>query len=179
MTTKRKPLQPLSRRQFLGLGAGVMAGTAALNGLDVINLLPTDNDTPAAPRTDYYPPTQFDREVFTLCEQCVWRCGVRAKVKDERVYKLEGNSFHPHSRGVLCPRGQAGIAALYDPDRLQYPLIRKGGRGEGQWTRASWEEALDYVAGRMLEIKERYGPEAMIFSSTSRIVAMSFCEPRS
>ena len=60
------------------------------------------------------PPTQFDREVATLCEMCVWRCGVRAKVKDDRVYKLDGNPFHPHSRGMLCPRGQAGIA-----DRLR------------------------------------------------------------
>lgn len=174
MTTKRKPLQQLSRRQFLGLGAGVMAGTAALSGLDVINLLPTGNDAPAVLRTDYYPPTQFDREVFTLCEQCVWRCGVRAKVKDGRVYKLEGNGFHPHSRGMLCPRGQAGVATLYDPDRLQYPLIRKGGRGEGKWARASWEEALDYVAARMLEIKTRYGPEAMIFSSTHNLVQVQF-----
>ena len=40
---------------------------------------------------------------------CVWRCGVLAKVKDGRVVKLEGNPEHPHSKGKLCPRGQAGI----------------------------------------------------------------------
>lgn len=174
MTTKKKIPYQFSRRQFLGLSAGVVAGTAALSGLDVIHLLEPDNTAPATPPTDYYPPTSFDREVFTLCEQCVWRCGVRAKVKDGRVYKLEGNGFHPHSRGMLCPRGQAGVATLYDPDRLKYPLVRSGPRGSGQWRRAGWDEALDYVAARMLEIKERYGPEAMIFSSTHNLIQVQF-----
>ena len=120
------------------------------------------------------PPTQFDREVATLCEMCVWRCGVRAKVKDERIYKLEGNPFHPHSRGMLCPRGQAGIATAYDPDRLKYPLIRSGPRGSGKWRRLSWDEALDYVAAQMLAIKNQYGPEAMIFSTTHNLVQTQF-----
>ena len=57
-------------------------------------------------------------EVYTICEMCVWRCGVRAKVRDGRVVKLDGNPFHPHSRGMLCPRGQAGLGRTYDPDRL-------------------------------------------------------------
>ena len=44
-----------------------------------------------------------------MCEMCVWRCGVRAKVRDGRVVKLDGNPDHPHSRGKLCPRGQSGL----------------------------------------------------------------------
>ena len=105
---------------------------------------------------------------------CVWRCDVRAKVKDERVYKLEGNPFHPHSRGMLCPRSQAGIATAYDPDRLKYPLIRSGPRGSGKWRRLSWNEALDYVAAQMLAIKNQYGAEAMIFSTTHNLVQTQF-----
>ncbi len=174
MTDKHGPNPALTRRQFIGLGAGAAAVTAVSSGLNFVNLLDGEETPQTTHRTDYYPPTSFDREVFTLCEQCVWRCGVRAKVKDGQVYKLEGNPFHPHSRGMLCPRGQAGIATLYDPDRLKYPLIRKGPRGQGQWVRASWDEALDYVAARMLEIKDRYGPEAMIFSSTHNLIQVQF-----
>jgi len=115
-----------------------------------------------------------DREIFSLCEICVWRCGLRAKVRDGRVRKLEGNPAHPHSRGLLCPRGQAGIMAAYDPDRLQFPLIRAGERGSGLFRRATWEEALDYVAAKMLQIRAESGPEAMIFSTTHNLAQIQF-----
>lgn len=151
-----------------------MTSAAVSNGLTFADWQDPYAPHPIGTQSDYYPPTTFDREVFTLCEQCVWRCGVRAKVKDEQIYKLEGNPFHPHSRGMLCPRGQAGVATLYDPDRLKYPLIRKGARGEGKWARASWDEALDYVASRMLEIKDVYGPEAMVFSTTHNLIQTQF-----
>ncbi|BAS27198.1 transcriptional initiation protein Tat [Limnochorda pilosa] len=110
-----------------------------------------------------------EREVYTLCEMCVWRCGVKARVRDGRVVKLEGNPDHPNSRGRLCPRGNAGLQVLYDPDRLRFPMIRAGERGSGLWRRVSWEEALDYTAEQMQRIKERYGPEAMIVSSTHNL----------
>ncbi len=174
MTDKQDNTLQLSRREFLGLSAGVVASATVAGGLNLLRPSNVGAGRQAAPHPDHTPPTDFDREVFTLCEQCVWRCGVRAKVKDGRVYKLEGNPFHPHSRGMLCPRGQAGVATLYDPDRLKYPLIRSGPRGSGLWRRASWEEALDYVAARMLEIKERYGPEAMIFSTTHNLIQTQF-----
>ncbi|RME40915.1 MAG: transcriptional initiation protein Tat [Caldilineae bacterium] len=161
----------LSRRQFLELGLGATAGATLLGKF---TLLRPNHPSPAADSKSYSPPVHFDREVYTMCEMCVWRCGVKAKVKDGVVRKLEGNPFHPHSRGMLCPRGQAGIATLYDPDRLKYPLIRKGARGEGKWVRASWDDALDYVAGRMLDIKNRYGPEAMIFSTTHNLIQTQF-----
>jgi thiosulfate reductase/polysulfide reductase chain A len=104
-----------------------------------------------------------------MCEMCVWRCGLIAKVKNGRVVKLDGNPEHPHSRGNLCPRGQSGLMNTYDPDRVLTPLIRVGKRGEGKFRKASWDEALDLVAGKMTEIKNKYGPEAMVFSSTHNL----------
>ncbi len=172
---------PLSRRQFLGLGLGV-AGGAVLGKYGLLRAAPNAasgeiaNTLDVLHRASSYalPPVDFDREVFTLCEMCVWRCGVNAKVKDGVVYKLDGNPFHPHSRGKLCPRGQAGVATLYDPDRLKYPLIRNGARGEGKWVRASWDDALGYVAERMQGIKDKYGPEAMVFSTTHNLIQAQF-----
>jgi thiosulfate reductase/polysulfide reductase chain A len=110
----------------------------------------------------------------SMCEMCVWRCGLLAKVENGRVVKLEGNPEHPHSRGNLCPRGQSGLMNTYDPDRVLTPLIRVGKRGEGLFRKASWEEALDLTASKMLEIKQKYGPEAMIFSSTHNLSQVQF-----
>jgi thiosulfate reductase / polysulfide reductase chain A len=110
----------------------------------------------------------------STCEMCVWRCGLLAKVKDGRVVKLEGNPDHPHSKGKLCPRGQAGLMTTYDPDRVLMPLVRAGKRGEGKFRKATWEEALDIIAKNMLDIKSKYGAEAMVFSSTHNLSQVQF-----
>jgi thiosulfate reductase/polysulfide reductase chain A len=115
-----------------------------------------------------------DGYIPTMCEMCVWRCGVLAKVRDGRVVKLEGNPDNPHSRGRLCARGQSGLMTTYDPDRVLKPLIRVGPRGGGQFREASWEEALDLAAESMLKIKDQYGPQAMIFSSTHNLSQVQF-----
>jgi len=105
------------------------------------------------------------KTVYSYCENCFWKCGITVKVAGGKVRKIDGQKDNPKSRGRLCPRGQAGVAQLYDPDRLKRPLIRVEGskRGEGKYREASWEEALSYIAERMLKIKEEYGPEAVAF----------------
>ncbi|HSD84519.1 MAG TPA: molybdopterin-dependent oxidoreductase [Anaerolineae bacterium] len=149
----------LSRRNFLKLSGATMAA-AGLASVGV-NAALADGVTPGT--------LTYDKLVPTLCEQCVWRCGVLAKVKQGKVVKLDGNPRHPHSNGKLCARGQSGIMTAYDPDRITTPLIRVGARGEGKFRRASWDEALDLVAQNMLDIKQKYGAEAMIFSSTHNL----------
>jgi len=103
------------------------------------------------------------KTVPTFCEMCFWKCGVVAKVKNGKVVKLEGNKKHPQNYGRLCARGNSGYDLLYDPDRLKYPLIRVGKRGEGKFRRATWEEAIAYIADKMDGIKSKYGPESMAF----------------
>jgi thiosulfate reductase / polysulfide reductase chain A len=97
------------------------------------------------------------------CEMCFWRCGILAEVKDGKVLKIQGNPNHPLTQGKLCARGNAGTALLNDPDRLKYPLIRTGARGEGKFRKASWDEALDLLATRLNDIKKKYGPEAVAY----------------
>ena len=99
--------------------------------------------------------------IATNCEMCFWRCGVLAEVKDGKVLKLQGNPNHPMTKGKLCARGNAGTQLLYDPDRLKYPQVRTGSRGAGKFKRVSWDEALDQFAGKLKEIKQKYGPEAV------------------
>ena len=89
--------------------------------------------------------------VPTVCFNCEAACGLVAYVDKEtfEVKKLEGNPFHPASRGHNCAKGPATIQQMNNPDRILYPLRRVGARGEGKWERVSWDEALDDIAGRM------------------------------
>ncbi|OGO29499.1 MAG: transcriptional initiation protein Tat [Chloroflexi bacterium RBG_16_54_18] len=155
----------ISRRDFIRLG-GLGVGTVAAS-----RMFP-----PRLARAAYggKVPLTDDGYIHTLCEMCVWRCGVRAKVVDDRVVKLDGNPDHPHSRGKLCARGQSGLMHAYDPDRVLSPMIRVGKRGEGLFRQVSWEEALDFTSQKMLDIKSRYGPEAMVFSSTHSLSQVQF-----
>ena len=73
----------------------------------------------------------------------------------------KGILIDPGCRGRLCPRGTAGVGAHYDPDRLQSPLIRVGERGEERWKVATWDEAFDYIVGKMKGIAAEYGPESI------------------
>ena len=102
-------------------------------------------------------------QIATNCEMCFWRCGVMAEVADGKVLKLQGNPHHPLTKGQLCARGNAGTQLLYDPDRLKYPMIRTGKRGEGKFQRASWNEALDLFASRLKDLKQKYGAESVGF----------------
>jgi thiosulfate reductase/polysulfide reductase chain A len=145
----------LSRRGFLKLGA--VTATA----LTIGELLPPAVAQDAIEAGLLNP--AGDGYIPGMCEMCVWRCGLIAKVKNGRVVKLDGNPEHPHSRGHLCVRGQSGLMNTYDPDRVLTPLIRAGKRGEGRFRKASWDEALDLVASNMLDIKTKYGAEAMVF----------------
>jgi thiosulfate reductase/polysulfide reductase chain A len=80
-----------------------------------------------------------------LCGICVNKCAGFARVEEGIVTKLNPNPYFPKSRNMLCARGNAGIQTLYDPDRLKYPLVRIGERGDGKYKRVSWEEAYDAI----------------------------------
>ena len=103
------------------------------------------------------------KTTYNYCDICPWRCGIVVKSVGNRVYKIDGNPKDPKSRGKLCARGQAGVSFLYDPDRLKQPMIRTGARGEDKFREATWDEALDYAAQKMLAIKDTYGPESVAF----------------
>lgn len=94
---------------------------------------------------------------------CHGGCGVKLFVQNGRLVKIEGDEDHPFLQGRLCPRALALTQYAYHPDRLKHPLKRVGERGEGKWQRISWDEALDTCEQRLRDIRDRYGPEAMVF----------------
>ncbi|QKF91843.1 thiosulfate reductase PhsA [Campylobacter sp. CCUG 57310] len=108
-----------------------------------------------------------ERVAYSFCEMCSTRCPIEAKVVDGKNIFIQGNGKVSGTATSVCARGGAGHDQLYDPQRLVKPLIRVGERGENKWREASWDEALDLVAKKMLEIKEKYGPESFVFTAKS------------
>ena len=99
----------------------------------------------------------MEKIVRTVCQGCHSECGVLVHVNRGKVTKIKPDPDHPSSRGYICVKGTHYADFTYHPDRLKYPLRRVGGKGEGKWERISWNEALDEIAARLTEIKEKYG----------------------
>ena len=91
------------------------------------------------------------------------QCKMRVSVKEGRVIEVRGDPTDPESKGERTVRGKQIREILYAPDRLKYPMKRVGERGEGEWERISWDEALTTIANKLNEIKKEYGAEAIDF----------------
>ncbi len=107
------------------------------------------------------------RTVYSMCGMCAVRCPIEVTVEDGRVVWLQGN---PHDKAIgasLCAKGSAGLAFEFDDQRPQTPLIRIGARGGGQWRRASWDEALDYIADKLQETIAEYGGAVLRFPTAA------------
>jgi len=134
----------VSRRKFLqgSVALSIIGGTS----ISVSNLI-AGHDTKETADFKFTQRTGTGKAVLvpTLCEMCVNKCAAIARVEEGVVTKLDPNPMFPKSRNMLCPRGNAGINALYDPDRLKYPMIRVGEKGEGKFKRVTWDEAYEAI----------------------------------
>jgi anaerobic selenocysteine-containing dehydrogenase len=100
----------------------------------------------------------------SYCGLCHPRCGTLLHIEDGKIVKVKGDPGHPVTRGVICQRGRLMPDHVHHPDRLNYPLKRKGEKGGGQWQRLTWEQALDEVADKLSRLKDRYGAETLTFT---------------
>jgi molybdopterin-containing oxidoreductase family molybdopterin binding subunit len=90
-------------------------------------------------------------------------CALKTIVRDGKIVRTE-KTVYPDpvaGRGHICQKGLRAAKQPYHKDRLLYPLKRKGERGSGQWERISWDQALDEIAGKLIEIRDTYGPESL------------------
>src|SRR4030065_2481684 len=106
---------------------------------------------------------------LSICGQCPAGCGIVVRLVDGYPRKSDGNPLCPLSRGKLCPKGQNGLQVLYDPDRLVGPVKRNGKRGENQWEKISWEEALEIVTNKLKVLKDnRKAHQLLILTQENR-----------
>ena len=146
----------ISRRDFLRL-AGASAATVAATAVTAATA-PEAKAAPAAKAPKW-------ESKLSVCDMCFNRCGLIARVEQGIVTKLDPNPKFTKSRGMLCARGNAGVAQVYDPDRLKTPMLRVGARGEGKWKAISWDEALDLAAAKMKDIAANHSRCGMLFSA--------------
>jgi anaerobic selenocysteine-containing dehydrogenase len=97
-----------------------------------------------------------EKWVPTTCWIGKQECGVLARVVDGRIVKLEGHPDHPRNRGTLCVKGQAQLMSVYDPYRVKAPLLRTNDKGgPGEWRQVSWDDALNLVADKIREVRQK------------------------
>ncbi len=111
----------------------------------------------------------MEKEIYSLCFMCSIRCPIQVTVEGEKIIWLQGNPHVAGIEGAMCAKGSAGTALLNDRERLQYPMIRTGPRGAGQWKQISWEEALDYIAQKLKEIIGQYGAESVVWGERANL----------
>src|SRR6476619_5020042 len=100
--------------------------------------------------------------VRTACPlDCPDACTLDVTVENGRVVKIDGGDDNPVTRNYICAKVRRFDERLYGEDRVLYPSVRQGKKGEGTYTRVTWDEALDLIATRMAEIKDGHGAEAI------------------
>src|SRR5262245_65369483 len=101
--------------------------------------------------------------VQTACPlDCPDSCALEVTVEKGRIVKLDGGHANRVTRDYICGKVRRFGERVYGEDRLLYPAIRKGIKGNGTFSRVSWDEALDHIAQRMTEIRDRWGGEAIL-----------------
>ena len=111
------------------------------------------------------PGTTTSSAVFTFCHLCPSHCSMKAIVENDKVVDLEPDvESGYYSEQCVLKKGRFTIPeVMVHRDRLLYPQKRVGARGEGIWQRISWDEALDTIASKFTELKEKYGPQSVSF----------------
>ena len=90
-----------------------------------------------------------DNWYATLCRTCPSHEGIIVRVMEGRAKKVQGNPLYPTNQGKQSVRCDAGLQALYHPDRLEGPIRRLGARGQGHWERIHWDTALDQLGSEL------------------------------
>jgi menaquinone reductase, molybdopterin-binding-like subunit len=159
----------MKRRDFLKTGGIVGTAGLILDGCGKPQQL-----IPLLVSEDQFVPGE-EGWVRSVCQQCSAGCGItvrvvqgesirtingqQKRVKAVQAKKIEGNPEHPISMGGTCARGQAGVQALYHPDRVQTPLKLSGPRGSGQYQPITWKDAQQLLVTQLQQLQAT--PEAV------------------
>lgn len=104
------------------------------------------------------------RTVLTTCTYCGCGCSLYLEVLDGRIIDTIPCKTSPVNEGKLCIKGWNVHEFIQSPNRLTRPLLRKN----GMYQQVSWNEALEFTAARLREIKEAYGPDSISFLASAK-----------
>ncbi len=103
------------------------------------------------------------RRFKVVCpHDCPDTCVMSVDVEGGRAVAIGGDRDHPFTRGFLCVKVGRYLDRVYSPQRLLFPLVRVGRKGEGRFERVSWDEALSLVAERLGAVAREHGPQAIL-----------------
>jgi predicted molibdopterin-dependent oxidoreductase YjgC len=105
------------------------------------------------------------KKVRTTCPYCGVGCQMWLHVQDNKVVKVTGVDGLPPNLGRLCVKGRFGYDFIHSDERLTKPLIKE----DGDFREASWDEALDLVAKKFTELKEKHGPDSLGGLTSARV----------
>ena len=118
-----------------------------------------------------------DRVVRSTCPYCGVGCQIDLNIKNERIFRVDAPFEAAPNLGRLCVKGRFGTDFVQHPSRLTAPLIRRTTQTPGartaaaspdDWRETSWDEALDHVAERLLDLRARYGPDSITANASAK-----------
>jgi formate dehydrogenase major subunit len=109
-------------------------------------------------------PFPGSKKVKTICTICSAGCGIIAEVQNGVWVRQEPAHDHPISEGSHCCKGADQIDLVKSKQRLKYPLKKSGGK----WQRISWDQAIDEIGDKMLQIRKENGPDAAMFLGSAK-----------
>src|SRR6056297_1050380 len=109
------------------------------------------------PHRDKIQLEKMEKKVKTTCPYCGVGCQIELLVQNGKIVRSNGVEGVWPNDGRLCVKGRFGYDYVHSPERLTTPLIKKNGKFE----EAGWDEALDLIARKFTEIKEKYGNDAL------------------
>lgn len=192
--------QDVSRRNVLKVGAIATAVGATGVGLTgCASFGPNEHPIP----TNAAGAAKWGREagewIYSCCNMCGGQCGIKVQVANGLINKIEPNNWNPKNYtnmsadffagyskesgtlegGAICPRGNAGIAQIYDPDRVKQPLKRtnadRSAGADPKWQPISWTQALDEISQKMAALRDAGEANKLLWMSEDN----SFIDPQS
>ena len=101
--------------------------------------------------------------VETACPlDCPDSCSLAVTVQHGKVINIDGSEKNPVTGGFICAKVRKFDQVAYGPDRILYPAVRKGRKGEGKFKRATWDQALELVAEKMRGAKAQFGGASIL-----------------
>jgi len=165
----------LTRRNFVKTSA-FLGGSVYLSQLERVFELLNKAEAGTLTPDEAYELAKAENILYSVCLQCNTGCGIKAKILDGIVVKIDGNplspwTLYPHLPyktspfdiatldGAICPKGQAGLQSVYDPYRIRKVLKRAGRRGENKWVTIAFDQAIDEIVNGGYLFKKVKGEE--------------------